>query len=262
MRLLSFIWLSAVGACSLNTPVQAQTEIPPENIRGEIFCFPTKKVPKLVKKLGEVKASRRDVVDVGLMPKFLIKDGGDWPDRFFLRTETDEIDIPIHKPSGETPAFLHIAKSHPKGEVCVQDKARAARPVGDEGLYFEMGLAPLFHNRTGRHDLAELSEGTKDGKSFYKKMIPGPLAVVVPDTKYLAVRYDDFRREAMIYARVNGKDIPLMPERFKDLHIIALKTLKDMGASALVIKDGPYQLQPTVSAKLMKKFGWGEDAEK
>jgi len=180
---------------------------------------------------------------VGLIPKFLIKDGGDWPERFFIRTGSKEIDIPINKPSGETPTFLEVAKANPKGEVCVTDKTRADRPKYDEGLYFEMGLAPLFLNRSGEHSLEELTEGTKDGKSFYKKMVPGALAVIMPDTKYLAVRYDDFRRDAMIYARVKGKDVLLMPESFKDLHIVPLKSLKEMGATALVIKGGDYQLQ-------------------
>ena len=257
MRAIYHISLIAISTALLCAPTHAKDK----ELRGEIFCFPAKKVPKLVKKLGEVKDSRRDVVNVGLMPKLLIKDGGDWPERFFIRTDEKEIDIPFKKPSGETPSFLDAAKANPGGEVCVADKTRAERPKYDEGLYFEMGLAPLFHNRSGEHSIAELTEGTKDGKSFYKKMVPGALAIIMPDTKYLAVRYDDFRGESMIYARVDGEDIPLMPEPFKDMHIVALKTLKDMGASALIVKGGDYQLQPTVSASLMKKFGWGEDAE-
>lgn len=261
MRVSFHITLAAILLTTMPAFAAAQSDASSKKLRGEIFCFPAKKVPKLVKKLGEVKETRRDIVDVGLMPRFLIKDGGDWPDRFFIRTKTGNIDIPIKKPSGETPKFLKIAKANPKGDICVADKTRADRLAGDEGLYFEMGLAPLFHNRSGEHDLAELIEGAKDGKSFYKKMVPGPVSVILPDTKYLAVRYDDFRRKAMIYARVNGKEILLMPEPFKDLHIVPLSTLKDMGASALVVKGGTYQLQPTVSAKLMKKFGWGEGIE-
>lgn len=266
MRRFYLIGIIVLSSSLLYLPARAQSAPSLKGLRGEIFCFPAKKVPKLVKKLSEVKDTRRDVVDIGLMPRFLIKDGGDWPERFFIRTGTEEINIPIKKPSGETPEFLKVAKANPSGDICVQDKARANRLATDEGLYFEMGLAPLFHNRSGEHDLEELSEGTKDGKSFYKKMIPGPLALIMPETKYLAVRYDDFRREGskkkvMIYARVNGKDILLMPEAVKDLHIVPLKTLKDMGASALVVKGGAYQLQPTVSANLMKKFGWDEVAE-
>ncbi len=257
MRILRPIGLAALSTALICTSAYGQSE----NLRGEIFCFPAEKVPKLVKNLGKVKESRRDVVDVGLMPKFLIKDGGDWPERFFIRTKSEEFDIAIEKPSGETPDFIAIAQAHPQGDVCVADKARAERHISDEGLYFEMGLAPIFHNRSGTHQLAELSEGTKDGKSFYKKMVPSALALVMPDTKYLAVRYDDFRHDAELYARVNGQDVPLKPEPFKDMHVVSLKSLKEMEASALIVSGGPYQLRPTVSVKLMKRFGWGEEAE-
>ncbi len=257
MNIIRFIAAITVTSAMACTTAAAQSDL-----RGETFCFPAKKVPKLVKKLSKVDESRRDVVDVGLMPKFLIKDGGVWPEKFFIRTKSKDIDIPVKKPSGETPTFLEIAKKHPYGDVCIKDKTRAALPATDEGLYFEMGLSPLFHNTSGEHDLDELREGTKDGKKFYKKMIPGPLSVVLPDTKYLAVRYDDFRGEAEIYARVEDREIKLTPETLKDKHIVALDTLENMKANALIIKGGPYQLQPTVSAALMKRFGWGEDADK
>lgn len=235
---------------------QAQTEL-----RGDIFCFPAKKVPKLVKNLDKVKADRRDIVDVALTPKFLIKDGGTWPERFFIRTKTDEIEIPIEKPSGLTPGFLAVATEHSSGDVCVEDQTRADRPADDEGLYFEMGLSPLFHNRSGEHPIEELREGAKDGKKFYKRMVPSALSIIFPDTKYLSVRYDDFRDRAEIFALVDGAEIRLESQPFKDKHVVSLETLEDMGAQALIIKGGGYQLQPTVSVKLMKRFGWGEDSD-
>jgi len=230
-------------------------------LRGEVFCFPAKDVPKLVDKLGKVDSSRRDIVDVGLKPKFLIKDGGGWPERFFIRTQTAEIDVPVEKPSGYTPTFIEAATQHSDGDVCVADKARANRPETDEGLYFEMGLSPLFHNRSGRHDIAELKEGTKDAKKFYKKMIPAAVSMFMPDTKYLAVRYDDLRLTSQIFASVNGQDINIEPELYKDMHVVSFDTLEDMGAQSLIIKGGAYQLQPTVSVKTMKRFGWGDDKD-
>jgi len=231
------------------------------NLRGEEYCFPAKDVPKIVKNLSTVDESSRDVVDVGLEPKFLIKDGGDWPDRFFIRTQTGEIDLPIEKPSGATPTFLEVALKHSEGDICVTDKARAHRPETDEGLYFEMGLSPLFHNRSGRHEIAELKEGTKDGKKFYKKMIPAAVRMFMPDTKHLAVRYDDLRLTSQVFASVNGKVIDLMPELYKDMHVLAFKDLEALGADFLIIRGGAYQLQPTVSVKTMKRFGWGEDTD-
>jgi len=233
-----------------------------DKLRGDVFCFPAKDVPRLVDNLKEIKQERRDIVDVDIKPKFLIKDGGDWPDRFFLRTASAEIEVPVEKPSGLTPTFINEVYANPESDVCVADASRADRPKYDEGLYFEMGLSPLFHNVSGVHEMAELKEGTKDGKKFYKKMIPAAVRMFMPDTDYLAVNYDDLRvTGAEIFARVNDKDIPLEVELFKEKHVVSFKDLKEMGASALVIKGGAYKLQPTVSVKTMKRFGWGQEED-
>jgi len=246
------------GLLSFGVGGTAQAE---SKIRGQVYCFPAKDVPKIVNRLSEVDASQRDVVDVALTPKFLIKDGGDWPERFFVRTETAEIDVPIEKPSGNTPTFLDVATENASGDICVADKARAHRPENDEGLYFEMGLSPLFHNKTGRHAMPELKEGTKDGKEFYKKMIPAAVRMFMPDTNYLAVRYDDLRLTSDIAVSINGVETNLVPEVYKDMHVLSYETLDEMGAEVLIIKGGGYQLQPTVSVKTMKRFGWGEDED-
>lgn len=245
---------------ALSFLVMSSTAFAEDKLRGEIFCFPGKDVPKLVDNLREVKPERRDVVDVDINPKFLIKDGGDWPERFFLRADSTEIDIPIEKPSGLTPTFLEQVYANPQSDICIADKARADRPEYDEGLYFEMGLSPLFHNRSGAHEMKELLEGTKDGKKFYKKMIPGAFRMFMPDTDYLAVNYDDLRTSgAEIFARVKDKSIPLKAELYKEKHVVSLEDLKEMGASALIVKGGAYSLQPTVSVKTMKRFGWGQE---
>ena len=239
-----------------------QPALATDKLRGDVFCFPAEDVPKIVKNLREVKDSRRDVVDVNINPKFLIKDGGAWPERFFLRTNSQEIDIPVEKPSGLTPSFIEQAFAYPESDVCVADKSRADRPEYDEGLYFEMGLSPLFHNVSGVHDMGELKEGTKDGKKFYKKMIPAAVRMFMPDTDYLAINYDDLRvSDAQIFARVNGEDVPLTAELYKEKHVVSYDALEEMGASALIVRGGAYTLQPTVSVKTMKRFGWGQEEE-
>lgn len=252
-------YLSALLIFAVLTP---QTASAADKLRGDVFCFPAKDVPKIVKNLREVKESRRDVVNVNINPKFIIKDGGAWPERFFLRTESQEIDIPVEKPSGLTPSFIEQAFAYPESDVCVADKTRSEIPEYDEGLYFEMGLSPLFHNISGVHDMAELKEGTKDGKSFYKKMIPSAVRMFMPDTDYLAVNYDDLRVSgAKIYARVDGNEIPLKSELYKEKHVVSFEDLEDMGASALIVKGGAYRLQPSVSVKMMKRFGWGQEED-
>ena len=230
-----------------------------DRLRGDVFCFPAKDVSKLVDSLNTVAQERRDIVDVDINPRFIIKDGGGWPERFYLRTKSAEIEVPIEKPSGLTPTFLEQAYAYPQSDICVADQARADRPEFDEGLYFEMGLSPLFHNRSGEHDMAELTKGTKDGKRFYKKMIPAPVRMFMPDTDYLAVNYDDLRVSgAEVFARIDGADVPIKAELYKEKHVVSFQELKEMGASALIIRGGAYKLQPTVSVKMMTRFGWGQ----
>ena len=79
--------------------------------------------------------------------------------------------------------------------------------------------------------------------------------------RYLAIRYDDLRLTSQVFASVNGVETALTPELHKDMHVVSFKDLEAMGAEALIIKGGGYQLQPTVSVKTMKRFGWGEDAD-
>jgi len=134
-------------------------------LRGEVFCFPAKDVPKLVEKLGEVDASRRDIVDVALEPKFLIKDGGDWPERFFIRTAASEIDVPIEKPSGDTPSFFEVAMDNSDGDICVADKARASMKV-----YISRWAYPRF-SIIGQAVMTyqSLKRERKTGRVFIKK---------------------------------------------------------------------------------------------
>ena len=231
-----------------------------DGLRGEVFCFPAKDVPRLVTSLQDMKETRTDIVDVDIAPRFIIKDGGVWPERFFLRYGSQETDIEVQKPSGAVPGFLPAVMEDASADICVTDKTRAARSKGDEGLYFEMGLSPFFHNRSGRHDMAELMEGTKDGKSFYKKMIPAVARPFMPATDHLAIKYDDTMQRPILKAEVDGKLVEITAESFKDFYVLPCKVLVDLGASALVVQGGAYRLQPIVSIKTMERFGWGEDS--
>jgi len=232
--------------------------------RGKIFCFPAKNVPKMVKRLDKIEAKRRDVVDVKLDPKFLIKDGGVWPNAFYLARENKMVtDMPFSREDGRVPSFIDAVNAAPDTDICVADPTRADRPVDDEGLYFEMGLSPLFLTTTGEHDIAEIKEGSRDAKSFYKKMIPAPLRMFMPDTNYLAVKYKDPKyleadAQPQIFARIDDKDIPLDYERHKEMFVVSGKDLQKMSASALIVRGGAYDLQPVPSPSTMRRFGWGK----
>jgi|GEM_PF-1018357 len=230
--------------------------------RGETFCQPTKKAVKIVDELSEVKEEYRDVVDVDIDPRFLIKDGGVWPERFYLSEDGKSVkDLPFSKEDGRVNGFMASARAYPNTEICIDDPTRAKRPADDEGLYFEMGLSPFFHNRSGRYDMEELKEGTKDGKNFYKKMIPGALSMFMPDTDYLAVKYEDRSAPLRAYVVLDGVETLMKGEKVKDFYVISFKNMEDWDAEGLVVKGGAYNLQPVPSPSVMRRFGWGKDTE-
>jgi len=228
-------------------------------LRGEIFCFPAKDVPKLVKKLSKVKEERRNIVDVRLEPRFIIKDGGVWPDRFYLATEGQPVmDLPFSRETGAVPSFLEAATERPDTDICVDDPTRAERPKDDEGLYFEMGLSPLFKSTTGSHSLAELKEAAKDAKKFYKKMLPDVVAMIMPDTDYFAIKMIDRSATPAAFVSVNGSEIELYMEAVKDMWVVSLDDIVELGADNFLIYGGDYDLQPVPSPKTLRRFGMGE----
>lgn len=235
----------------------AQADAP--DLRGETFCFPAKDVPKLVDELAKVKAKRRNIVDVRLEPKFIIKDGGVWPDRFYL-AKNDELvrELPFSRETGAVPDFIAAASARPDTDICVDDPTRAERPSRDEGLYFEMGLAPLFKSTPGEHNLAELEEAAKDGKSFYKKMLPDVVAMFMPDTDYFGIKMIDRAATPTTFARMGAVETELPMELVKDMWVVSLDDIKNAEADGIIIKGGAYDLQPVPSPKTLRKFGWGD----
>ena len=244
--------LTLSTVCSL--PAHAK-----DAVRGETFCFPAKDVPKLVDELSEVDEKRRNIVDVRLEPRFIIKDGGVWPDRFYLAKNGELItDLPFSRDTGAVPTFIDAALARPDTDICVDDPTRAERPEDDEGLYFEMGLSPLFHNESGEYSIDELEEGAKDGKKFYKKMLPGAVALLMPDTDYFAIKMESREAKPTAFALTSKGQSPLSIETVKDMWIVSLDDLEDLDATGMVVSGGDYTMQPVPSPKTLRRFGWGD----
>lgn len=254
---MKYVILTLMFTIPCAIPAAAQADEPA--LRGETFCFPAKDVPKLVSELSEVKEKRRNIVDVRLDPKFIIKDGGVWPDRFYL-AEAGEIvtDLPFSRETGVVPNFIEAASARPDTDICVDDPTRAERPETDEGLYFEMGLSPLFKTTTGEHDLAELEEAAKDGKSFYKKMLPSVLSMFMPDTDYFAVKMLDRSAVPTVSAYAEGQVSQLPLEQVKDMWVVSLDDIKGAEAIKIIVQGGAYDLQPVPSPKTLRRFGLGD----
>lgn len=258
--LRSKLTTSILLTCVISVPTLAGADTTEK--RGETFCFPTKKAVKIVEDLSEVKDKHRNIVDVDIDPRFLIKDGGVWPERFYLAKDGKSVkNLPFSREDGRVDNFMASARAYPETDICIDDPTRADRPADDEGLYFEMGLSPFFHNRSGTYDMEELKEGTKDGKNFYKKMIPGALTMFMPDTDYLAVKYEDRSAPLRAFAVLDGVETLMEGEKVKDFYVISFEDMEAWKAEGLVVKGGPYNLQPVPSPSIMRRFGWGQDSD-
>jgi hypothetical protein len=228
------------------------------SVRGEVYCFPTQYAIETVRKLQDADPSKMDVIAPPLKPRFRVFDGGGLPQRYFI-TGAAETDFTIEA-DGATPDFLSkVAQADKDSDICIQDKTRMGRPGDDEGLYFEMGLTPEFKNATGRFTLAELEEGTKDGRSIYKKMIPAAARLFMPSTDHLSLRYLTAGTPFQAVAYRGGEALPpIDAELYNEAYIFDLDDLKALKADTLEIKGGDYVLSPVPSVKTMKRFGIGE----
>ncbi len=230
--------------------------------RGETFCFPAKDVQKLVEKLSTIEAKRRDVVDVRLKPRFIIKDGGIWPERFYL-AEDDAVlmELPFSRETGDVPNFLMAAVANPDSDICIQDPTRAERPEDDEGLYFEMGLSPYFKTATGTHNLVDLEKAAKDGKKFYKVMLPGWAALLMPDADYFAIKMLEPGTTPMAFTSTANGEVAIESEVVKEMWVVSLDDIEAASGSNLIVRGGAYNMQPVPSPKNLRRFGWGEKTE-
>ena len=120
-----------------------------------------------------------------------------------------------------------------------------------------MGLTPFFNNTSGRHDLDELNEGTKDGKAHYSMMLPAAVRAFMPTTKYFHVKYNSLKTVPQIYADTKAGMTAIEGEYYNEGYVVSLEQLKAADATALVIKGGDYKLAPVPSIKTMKRFGVG-----
>ncbi len=148
------------------------------------------------------------------------------------------------------------------GELCAEDQARAGQVRTENAVEFDVDLDIKFKNASGLHSLFELEDGAKDGKSFYKKMMPGPMKLLVPKMTHVSVSYKDEDVPAIIRAMKDGAVIDgLIAEPFGATYVISLEQLEDLGADALSIEGGAYILETSPSIKKMKSLGFSESED-
>lgn len=217
-------------------------------------CFSIDTVSKMYKKLDNIKASRRDSVDTVIQAYFADADTRVEPMTVYIKDGEQRDDLVI-KEDGEVADFYAKTRTLPKSaEICGQ-----ARADGKIGL--GMGTDVQFKSTSGTHTMAEIIDGIGDGKSHYKKMLPGPMAMFVPKMTHVMLTYDALDTVPNVTAMVAGAAQPVSMELFGKAHVIDVETLKVMNADSLVIVGGPYTLSPVPSIKKMKSLGFGPDAD-
>lgn len=230
--------------------------------RAETYCFPAKYATEMIRKIAKADDDRRDVVDIKMNPVFKIYDGGALPDAFFLRMDdTPEQNFTVTA-TGAVPDFLSVLEATADaqdGDICITDPARAGRPGDDENLYFEMGLSPKFQAPGPRYSLDVLKEGTNDGRSLFKKMIPAVARLFMPDIDHLSIHMNDSEAQPVVSVIKDDTVIGTVDTTpYGEGHIVSLDAIKDTGAEAIEIGGGPHHLSPSPSIKTMQRFGMGQ----
>jgi len=239
----------------INAPAFAQDkEEEAPKLRELVTCFPAKGIAQFVSKFQNIDADKRDTVDMLFAAKFNIKDGGVLPTRIFTRDEGSETDLRIDD-EGRVPEFVSIGNSSEEAELCIEDPSRVGTPRGGDDMSFSIDNDVHFLTNTGYHDMATLKDGLKDGKTHYKKMVPGAIRMLVPNLKYVMIEYE-VENTVPQYSAMKGQTEleGLGHVTFCDLPMIKVKDLESLGADGLKVTGGVYKLTPVPGVKTLARF--------
>ena len=235
-----------------------------QDMAAGIKCLPAKKIIKMTRKFDKLKPEKRDTVTTVPEMKLTAKGAGKLPERVYFRTGAAEEAFNMDT-DGWVTDFERIGTMDKNGELCMQGKHFANKKDEEAGINLSIDFDVLFKNTSGTHTMAELVDGAKDGKSHYKKMFPGPMALMVPKMTHLGVVYlvEDAALASLspqISATKNGEKITgLLAENFGDMYVVGLEDLQNLGADGLKIEGEKYQLLPIPSIQKMKDLGFAED---
>lgn len=253
--------ISALLVLAVVSPVSAYAKDKPSELRKATECFPAADIVKFLSKFDKLKPEQRDTVDVLIKAGFDITDDRGLPQRIFTRNNAVDTPFTLLE-DGSVPDFKSISTRAEDSELCVEDQARVGLPRDKDGIEFDIDFDVLYKDNSGAHDLAALKDGAKDGKSFYKKMMPGPMSLLVPKMTHVSLTYTDETITPDVQAWKQDKKLnTLTVEPFGSTYVISLEELEDLGADSLSIKGGNYKLEPSPSIKKMKSLGFTEEKE-
>lgn len=221
-------------------------------------CFPAKKLTKMTQKFDSIKPEKRDTLKADVQFMFLKDDDHVLPERFYAKHEDKEWPFDVNA-DGEV-QNLDLIKTVPKNsELCVQ--RRADVPEGKGGISVNMNI--VFKNQSGTHTIEELRDGVKDGRTFYKKMMPGPMALMVPKMSHILVESLDKDSPRTLRFYKDGVPLDGVPLDVLGAQstLMALSDLDALGVTRIEVSGGAYTLTPTPDRKTLEKFGMVGESE-
>ena len=252
MRLMNFLAISLLMSTSMAMVAHAEDD--DDRPRELVECVSGKKFAKLVRKISELEPEKRDTIDPS--PNFTIKpaDGGVMPKRFFAKSGGEEINLEISE-DGQVLEFLKKFPQDKKSEFCAEDPSREGGPKNVKALDFSMEFDVAFRNESGAYSISELEDGLKDGKSVIKKIVPGPVALLIPKMTNILIEFNEadalFRFQAYQGGALIG-DVPY--ERAGLDYLLSYEELEAMGADELRVSGGAHKISPTMSLEKLEKY--------
>ena len=251
MKLLRPTKFAIISVLAFTGPSFAQDA---GELREPITCSPAKGILKFLGKFETIAAKNRDTVMMVPEAKVTVNDGGGFPDRFFARDSKSETSFEFD-PDGTVLGFEKIITHTPEAELCIEDKARAGTPKSDDAFSMAMGADIRFRENTGYHDMATLEDGLKDGKIHYKKMVPGPMRVLVPTFSHVMINYDDEDVTPQFNAMKGQSEVTgLASDVYCKQTIIKVDDIQALGADGLKVSGGGYVLLPVPNKKMLERF--------
>ncbi len=228
-------------------------------LRELIECSSGKGFAKLAKGLAGLDAKRLDTINTKPSFTLAVNDGGELPERIFVRNLSGETDLNMSS-DGEVREFISLFAEDDDAELCVEDPSRVGIVKDKNAFGLSMAFNMNFLNTSGVYSLDEIKDGMKDGKSALKKMVPGPVALILPKMSHLYFEFEDdavapeFR---MFRADSEGElqDIGVADfVRLGPNFMVAVEDLKDANMDELRVSGGVHTMSPSLSPKRMAKL--------
>ena len=229
------------------------------------YCYGVKSYKKQLRKMDKLDADRRDTVGPVMQISFDFEPGEATPDSVQFRPDSDASPTSVFTIErtgdvGRTPNLADALRAASETDrLCVIDPSRKGRRWGALGYKVQTGVGVQFLATPGTHSMAELEDGTRDGRKHWKTMA-GAMGFMVPTFDHVAVASDERDSPPVVTALKDGAAIGAVEgEIYDGARMVPLEALEEMGADAIRVEAEHYRLTPSPDAKTVARFAGGGD---